>query len=350
MTLAALAPQAPSVMSAVRGVVAALCFAPLLAAERRELASEPPLFWRAAVELTAYNALYEGLLNLSVVHTDATRTAFLFESSVLFTPALATLMGARVAPTTWGAAAAAAVGTSYAAPLSRSATGHSPLPLTFATPLVGVALLAGDNMVAAGLTLTAGDAEAIAAALAYSCYVLRMSDFGASGLSTDLTQGVKCILMAAVYLGWAGVDVAFASAAGVRTMDELGAALWPGIASGAAWAALLYSGVVPGAVADVLQARGQAKVRASEAQVLLAAEPLWTAVLGAALLHEHMSPRDWAGAALIVGAVAVSSGLSRRVAAAVRREWRRRRGLLPADEGRDAAAALPPPSDGHGVE
>ena len=198
----------------------------------------------------------------------------------------------------------------------------------------------------AGLTLTAGDAEAIAAALAYSCYVLRMSDFGASGLSTDLTQGVKCILMAAVYLGWAGVDVAFASAAGVRSMDELGAALWPGIASGAAWAALLYSGIVPGAVADVLQARGQAKVRAAEAQVLLAAEPLWTAVFGAGLLHEHMSPRDWAGAALIVGAVALSSGLSRRVAAAVRREWRMRQGLLPA-EGGDTAAALLPPSDGH---
>ena len=108
-------------MSAVRGVVAALCFAPLLAGQRRELASEPPLFWRAAAELTAYNALYEGLLNLSVVHTDATRAAFLFESSVLFTPALATLMGARVAPTTWGAAAAAAVGASDAAALSRSA-------------------------------------------------------------------------------------------------------------------------------------------------------------------------------------------------------------------------------------
>ena len=215
-----------------------------------------------------------------------------------------------------------------------------------------MALLAGDNVAASGLTLTGGDAEALAAALAYSCYVLRMSDFGASGLSTDLTQGVKCILMAAVYLGWAGVDVVFASAAGVRTMDELGAALWPGIASGAAWAALLYSGVVPGAVADVLQARGQAKVRASEAQVLLSAEPLWTAVLGAAVLHERMSPRDWAGAALIVGAVAVSSGLTRRVAAALRREWRRRQGLLPAEED-DAfvsTAALPPQSDGRDIE
>ena len=114
LTPAAPPRQAPSVMSAVRGVVAALCFLPLLAKERGELASEPPFFWRAAAELTAYNALYEGLLNLSVVHTDATRAGFLFESSVLFTPALATLTGARVAPTTWAAAAAAVCGATSA--------------------------------------------------------------------------------------------------------------------------------------------------------------------------------------------------------------------------------------------
>ena len=113
-------------MSAVRGVVAALCFLPLLAKERKELASEPPFFWRAAAELTLYNALYEGLLNLSVVHTDATRAGFLFESSVLFTPALATLMGARVAPTTWAAAAAAVCGTSCATALALRAA-HAPL-------------------------------------------------------------------------------------------------------------------------------------------------------------------------------------------------------------------------------
>ena len=297
-------------MSVVRGMVAAACFVPLLAGSADSLRRAPPSFWKAALELTAYNALYEGLLSLSVVHSDATRAAFLFESSVLFTPALAAAGGGRVPPTTWAAAATAAV---------------------------GVALLAGD---AGTLSFSAGDAEALGAALAYSAYVLRLGagwktasgeDGGegeGNGPSREAMQGVKCALMLILYLAWAGSDALTASSAtGAHSPQELAAVLWPGAASGAAWAVLIYSGAVPGALADVAQARGQARVGAAEAQILLASEPLWTALLGAAALGERLSGRDAAGAALIVGAVGVSSGLVRRVATATRRRLRAMAGI-----------------------
>jgi drug/metabolite transporter (DMT)-like permease len=143
-------------------------------------------------------------------------------------------------------------------------------------------------------------------------------------------QGVKCLLMLVAYLAWAGSDAITASAAGAHTPGELAAVLWPGAASGvAAWAVLLYSGAVPGALADVAQARGQARVGAAETQILLASEPLWTALLGAAALGERLSGRDAAGAALIVGAVGVSSGLVRRLATAARRQLRAASGSVP---------------------
>ena len=52
-----------------------------------------------------------------------------------------------------------------------------------------------------------------------------------------------------------------------------------------------------------------------------------TGVLGAAALGERLSGRDAAGAALIVGAVGVSSGLVRRVATATRRRLRAMAGI-----------------------
>ena len=290
-------------VSVIRGVVAASCFAPLLAGSAESLRRAPPAFWRAALELTVYNVLYEGLLSLSVVHSDATRAAFLFESSVLWTPALAAIGGARVPPTTWVAAA---------------------------TAVAGVALLAGD---AGTLSFSPGDAEALGAALAYSAYVLRLdAGWTAAGEaegdgdekpSREAMQGVKCSLMLLMYTAWAASDaITAASTTGAHGLQELASVMWPGAASSAAWAVLIYSGAVPGALADVAQARGQARVGPAEAQILLASEPLWTALLGAAALGERLSGRDAAGAVLILGAVGVSSGLVRRLAAATRRRLR----------------------------
>jgi hypothetical protein len=65
---------------------------------------------------------------------------------------------------------------------------------------------------------------------------------------------------------------------------------------------------VPGALADVFQQKAQAAIRASEASLLLASEPLWAAVLGLALLGEDMSSAAVAGGGLIFLGAVVASG------------------------------------------
>ena len=274
-------------LSAARGVLAALAFAPLLTSQRAALAAAPRAFWVAAAELTAYNCCFQGLLNVAVLDTDATRAAFLFQAAVIFTPALAAARGRPVAGSTWAGAALAAGGACLLA-------------------------LDGGGMGMAGGALRGGDAAALGAAAAYAIYIYRLSELGAAGAATDLTQALKCLLQAGAYAAWAAADVAVLQAASpadaaAPSFAAAAAQLWPGAASGAAWAALAYSALVPGALADVLQARGQAKVSAAEASVLLAAEPLWTALLGAACLGERMGHAGWAGAALLLASLGLTS-------------------------------------------
>ena len=92
------------------------------------------------------------------------------------------------------------------------------------------------------------------------------------------------MILAFLYCLWFGADFArwWAAPAGVV------AAPWAGWANPVAWAVLLFTAVVPGYLADVCQAKGQESVSASESQVLLAGEPLFAAVFGAALLGESL--------------------------------------------------------------
>lgn len=287
-------------LSAARGGLAALCFVPFLFSQASAAAAAPRTFWLAAAELTAYNCLFQGLLNVAVLDSDATRAAFLFQAAVVFTPAIAAARGREVAPATWAGAACAACG---------------------AALLAADGMTSGDVASAVGIGLSGGDAAALGAALAYSVYVYRLSELGAAGAASDLTQALKCVLQAGAYAAWAAADVALLQQSSIGgpellSFTEAAQQLWPGVASGAAWAALAYSALVPGALADVLQARAQARVSAAEASVLLAAEPLWTALLGAACLGERMGARGWAGGALLLASLGLTSGAATDAAAA----------------------------------
>ena len=277
--------QTASALSAVRGVMAGACFLPLAWSSRAQLPKQPRAFWLAAAELALWNFLSQGLLNVALLYTDAMRVSFIAQTAIVLTPLLAASRGQPVPPLTW---------------------------LGCGVALAGVALLASDGgasaaaagaAVAGGVRLTVGDALALGGASSSSLYIFRIGELSKRGLSTDLTQAMKVILLAFLYCVWAAVD-------GARIVSAGGAwiALWPGWRSGLAWAVLLYSAVVPGAAADVLQARGQVKVAAAEAQVLLGAEPLWTALLGAALLNERLGPAGAAGAGLIIVAVLLVAG------------------------------------------
>ena len=237
-------------------------------------------------KLTRCTSPKQGLLNIALIYTDAMRVSFIAQTAIVLTPVISALRGNTIPKTTW---------------------------LACFVAMVGVGLLAGDTSTAAAAAaaaapafrITGGDALALGGAATSSLYIYRISEFGKQGLSTDLTQAVKVILLGFLYTAWAVADGARIVAGGGTWMQ-----LWPGYTSALAWSVLLYSAVVPGAVADVLQARGQAKVDAAEAQVLLGAEPLWTAVLGIVFLHERLGPQGWTGAGLIITAVLLAGGVA----------------------------------------
>jgi drug/metabolite transporter (DMT)-like permease len=72
-----------------------------------------------------------------------------------------------------------------------------------------------------------------------------------------------------------------------------------------AWAALAASGVLCTAATTLLWNWGMTKVPASQAGVLLNAEPLMGSILGVTLLHEHLGGVAYVGGALILGAAIV---------------------------------------------
>jgi drug/metabolite transporter (DMT)-like permease len=303
--------QTASALSAVRGGMAALCFVPYAWSVRRTLPGLPRAFWAAAGELALWNFLSQGLLNIALLYTDAMRVSFIAQTAIVLTPLIAASQGHEMRPSVWAGCAVA---------------------------LAGVALLASDGNAAVSAVagaaapafrLSLGDGLALGGAVTSSLYIYRISELGKRGLSNDLTQAVKVAIIAALYCVWAAVDGARLVAAGGALVG-----LWPGWRSMLAWGVLAYSAIVPGALADVLQARGQAKVGAAEAQVLLGAEPLWTAVLGMALLGERLGRSGWCGAGLIVVAVLLASGAAEALLA-------RRAG---GGAGEAAADSEPPPA------
>lgn len=80
------------------------------------------------------------------------------------------------------------------------------------------------------------------------------------------------------------------------------------------WAAMLYLGLVPTAVAYRLYFAGLQHLRASSAAILVLLEPLVATALAVPLLGERLTPLGWMGAATLVVAVLVVSGVVGRPA------------------------------------
>jgi DME family drug/metabolite transporter len=73
----------------------------------------------------------------------------------------------------------------------------------------------------------------------------------------------------------------------------------------AGWGLLLYLGLVPTAFAYWLFLQGMKHTTATTASILTLLEPLTSAALAAALFGERLGPLGFAGAALLLGAMAI---------------------------------------------
>jgi drug/metabolite transporter (DMT)-like permease len=152
----------------------------------------------------------------------------------------------------------------------------------------GCALTAGAAPKGAPLPLS-GIAWALAAALVYASYIVLSSRFGAGVparvLALHLAQAAAVLCVA---LGLAGGGLAL-------PID------WRGLM------AVAGIGVVSTVVAMTAFLAGMALVGPTRASVLSSLEVVVTLALAHVLLGERLSPWQWAGAALILGAVAFQS-------------------------------------------
>ena len=92
------------VLGGVRGLMTVLCFAPMLMAKDSkggEGFETGAGFWRSAAELAFWNLGNQGLCNVALLFTDATRVSFFTQASIAFTPFIASLGGDKVKSMTW---------------------------------------------------------------------------------------------------------------------------------------------------------------------------------------------------------------------------------------------------------
>ncbi len=163
-------------------------------------------------------------------------------------------------------------------------------PLTARGLVAAVAAFGGCALTAGGAgdqpLPAAGIAWALAAAVIYASYIVLSGRFG---------RGVPAPVMALHLAQVAAVACAGLALAG------------PGLAlpdDPRAWLAVAGCGVVSTVVAMTAFLAGMAIVGPTRASVLSSLEVIVTLALAALLLGERLAPLQWAGAALILGAVA----------------------------------------------
>ena len=263
-------PPAASVLSMTRGWLAVVCFLPLLTRTQTQSIPEDnnqgKSLLRVALELGFWNFGAQGLLNLGLLSTESARASFLTQTSVVMTPVIAAIAGQSI---------------------------HSKVWIGCIAALGGLIMLSDTGGV--GISFSSGDLLVLLGALCWSFYLFRMSEFGGSFDEIRL-QGSKTFILALLYTIWFSVAI--------MKGEEI---LWRGWANLAQWMLLFYSALGPGTIADIVQQKGQSKVSASVANIILSMEPVFTAVLGRLLLGEATSWQEKVGGGLIILASLVAS-------------------------------------------
>jgi len=302
------------VLSLVRQLLSVLAFVPILIASNKENAkreeeesgkyweeldqrSEDGVIgektrpmWIAALELSFWNFGAQGLINAGLLYSPAARASFLTQTSVVMTPLISALAGESIKSSVWGGCALALVGL-FLISTSSSASDVS----------VGDAVSSFNQ----------GDAMILLGALSWSTYIFRTSKMASNYSELDL-QYTKTVLLAVMYGGWFVTNVVSTlSSAGTSFLSagwlEALTPLWSGWMNPIVWILLTYSAVGPGAVADLLQQKGQKETSASESNIILCLESVFAAVCAFLLLGEVSSMREIFGGSMIVLAAVLAS-------------------------------------------
>jgi len=306
-------------LSASRGWIATVCFIPFLLTsppsstttisskeENDDTSTTTTSSKRqlliTAIELAIYNFAATGLLNIGLLKVSSSaRASFLLQSSVVVTPLLSVLVDGfkSVNANVWSGCVAALAGLIL---LSSSGGGD------VASAAVGGNGGSGNILSSILSTITntsfgEGDIFILCSAISWSIYLFRTSKVGTTYPEIQL-QFYKTLVLALLYTAW----FIFASFFSADTFINL----WIGWKNVAAWLILAYSAIGPGTVADIIQQQGQKEVSASEANIILSLEPVFTAIFGIVLLGEVTSVRENVGGGLIFLAALLASRESSR--------------------------------------
>ncbi|CAD7696038.1 unnamed protein product [Ostreobium quekettii] len=235
--------------------------------------------WAAGAELGFWNFLATACQAVGIQYTEAIRAAFLIQATAVFTPLVARFAGDLVNTNVWIGCMAG---------------------------LLGSVLITMDTGGACGedctaLSSSAGDWAILVAALLYSISTVRLgaraSQFDAIYLATS-----KTLALAVLSAGWVVAD-----AAGLLGQGQPVHGLWQDVGNPVSWLVLVWAALGPGAIAALLQTKGQQLVTSSQSQVFFASTPLWSALISGALLGETMGVWGWVGGAVIVAGGILSS-------------------------------------------
>lgn len=316
------APSAPA-LSATRGLLAALCFlhvpfqkknsqskkrsdnetiATSESTTERTIQPSRQLLWLTAFDLAIWNFLAQGLINIGLMYVPAARASFLTQSSVIFTPLLSLGVGHSIPLSLW-----LGVGLAFVGLCILSSSGGDATMAAAATAGTMTATHTVWDMIRQWWnSIHPGDGLVLAGAISWSIYLLRLSRASSPDNNKYRIQfpalplqAIKTLLLAVMYTCWWAINSCVKT-----TTTAPGQAWWN---SGTAWFWLGMSAIGPGALADVLQQRGQQHVSAAEANVILSTESVFSAVCGFLLLGETVERRDMTGGTMILVAALLSS-------------------------------------------
>lgn len=235
----------PSVVTAVRFSVAALCFTPFLKGDRR-------LIW-IGLELGVW--IWGGYTTqaIGLLYTTVNRSAFITSLYVIGVPVVFWILGRSARWLFWVAAGLA---------------------------LFGVGLLSYE-----GTPPNLGDLWTLFTALCYTIYIWRLEGY-ATRFNVLSLSGTQLCWTALLSLLWVGVT----QPVWLLPMS------WGEIP----WRSLVYLGIFVTALTTLFQTWGQRFVPATHASVLFTLEPVWASAIAFLAINERLGPQGLAGAGAIV--------------------------------------------------
>lgn len=214
------------------------------------------------------------------------------------------------------------------------------LSLRFGRRLEGRRAWGALGLALVGSALTIGGIEAgqvpplewlllvAASPVIYACWIILQAWFTGERAHRDRAAGdtdatvAGALVNTGAMTGWWAIALAF------------GQPLAPAEIPGSAWPFFIGIGIFSTFIAIVGFTEGSRRMGAAQASLVSTVEPLWTITLGALLLHEHLTPMQLVGGALILAGVVIAQAAPMRAATRRSRE---------AGEGAEAAlsGALP---------